>query len=65
MLPEENRLEAIEWISNQPEADGDDQPDRLARWEIRITLGGLANFYRIYDRITKETKELKVDVSTW
>jgi len=65
MLPEENRLEAIEWISNQPEHDVDHQPDRLGRWEIRIALGGFANFYRIYDRITKETKELEVDVSTW
>ena len=65
MLPEDNRLEAIEWISNQPETESDKSVDRLSRWEIRIVLGGLANFYVIYDRATKEMKELEQDVSTW
>ena len=65
MLPEKNRLEALEWISNQPETESDQSVDRLSRWEIRIVLGGLANFYLIHDRATKEIKELEVDVSTW
>jgi hypothetical protein len=65
MLPEENRLEALEWISNQPEHDVDHQPDRLSRWEIRIVLGGMKNFYVVNDRVTKQIKELKVDVSNY
>jgi hypothetical protein len=63
MLPEGNRLEAMEWISNQPEHDVDHQPDRLGRWEIRIVLGGMANFYVVNDRVTKQIKELKFDIS--
>jgi hypothetical protein len=62
MVPQENRQEALDWISNQPEALVDDQPDRLSRWEIRIVLGGFDNLYIIHDRATKQTKVLKPNI---
>jgi len=65
MLPEENRQEALDWMANQPPAYIDDTVDPMSRWEIRISLGGLANFYRIYDKITKETKQLEVNEDNW
>jgi hypothetical protein len=39
--------------------------DPISRWEIRISLGGLADFYRIYDKATKEIKELEVNEENW
>jgi hypothetical protein len=65
MLPEENRQEALDWMASQPPAHIDDTVDPISRWEIRISLGGLANFYRIYDKITKEIKELEVNEENW
>jgi hypothetical protein len=65
MLPEENRQEALDWMASQPPAHIDDTVDPMSRWEIRISLGGLANFYRIYDKITKEIKELEVNEENW
>jgi hypothetical protein len=65
MLPEENRQEALDWMASQPPAHIDDTVDPISRWEIRISLGGLANFYRIYDKITKETKQLEVNEDNW
>jgi hypothetical protein len=65
MLPEENRQEALDWMASQPPASIDDTVDPMSRWEIRISLGGLANFYRIYDKITKEIKELEVNEENW
>mgnify|MGYP000205087482 CR=1 FL=1 len=65
MLPEENRQEALDWMASQPPASIDDTVDPISRWEIRISLGGLANFYRIYDKITKEIKQLEVNEENW
>ena len=65
MLPEENRQEALDWMANQPPARIDETVDPLSRWEIRISLGGLADFYRIYDKATKEIKELEVNEENW
>ena len=65
VIPEENRIEALEWISQQPEAEVDDQVDRLSRWEIRISLGGLDNIYHIHDRVTKQNKTLKPNINNW
>jgi hypothetical protein len=65
MLPEENRQEALDWMASQPPASIDDTVDPMSRWEIRISLGGLANFYRIYDKITKEIKQLEVNEENW
>jgi hypothetical protein len=65
MLPEENRQEALDWMASQPPAHIDDTVDPISRWEIRISLGGLANFYRIYDKITKEIKQLEVNEENW
>jgi len=65
MLPEENRQEALDWMASQPPARIDDTVDPISRWEIRISLGGLADFYRIYDKATKEIKELEVNEDNW
>ena len=65
MLPEENRQEALDWMASQPSADIDETVDPISRWEIRISLGGFMDFYRIYDKATKEIKELKVDTENW
>jgi hypothetical protein len=65
MLPEENKQEALDWMASQPPAHIDDTVDPMSRWEIRISLGGLANFYRIYDKATKEIKELEVNEENW
>ena len=65
MLPEENRQEALDWMASQPPAHIDDTVDPISRWEIRISLGGLADFYRIYDKITKEIKQLEVNEENW
>ena len=65
MLPEENRQEALDWMANQPPAHIDDTVDPLSRWEIRISLGGLGDFYRIYDKATKEIKESEVNEENW
>jgi hypothetical protein len=43
----------------------DETVDPISRWEIRISLGGLADFYRIYDKATKEIKELEVNEENW
>lgn len=61
MLPENNRYEALEWMANQPPADIDETVDPISRWEIRISLGGLVDFYRIYDKALKEIKELEIN----
>ena len=65
MLPEENKQEALDWMANQPPASIDETVDPISRWEIRISLGGLADFYRIYDKATKEIKELEVNIDNW
>ena len=65
MLPEENRQEALDWMASQPPAHIDDTVDPISRWEIRISLGGLADFYRIYDKATKEIKQLEVNEENW
>jgi hypothetical protein len=65
MLPEENRQEALDWMANQPSASIDETVDPISRWEIRISLGGLGDFYRIYDKGTKEIKELEVNEENW
>jgi hypothetical protein len=65
MLPEENRQEALDWMANQPTASIDETVDPMSRWEIRISLSGLADFYRIYDKATKEIKELEVNEDNW
>jgi hypothetical protein len=65
VLPEENRIEALEWISQQPEAEVDDQVDRLSRWEIRISFCGFDNIYHIHDRATKQTKTLTPNTDNW
>lgn len=65
MLPEENRQEALDWMANQPSASIDETVDPMSRWEIRISLGGLGDFYRIYDKATKEIKELEVNEDNW
>jgi hypothetical protein len=65
MLPEENRQEALDWMASQPPERIDDTIDPMSRWEIRISLGGLADFYRIYDKATKEIKELEVNEDNW
>jgi hypothetical protein len=65
MLPEENRQEALDWMASQPPAHIDDTVDPMSRWEIRISLGGLADFYYIYDRSTKEKKSLELNEDNW
>jgi hypothetical protein len=65
ILPEENRQEALDWMASQPAASIDETVDPISRWEIRISLGGLADFYRIYDKATKEIKELEVNIDNW
>ena len=65
MLPEDNRYEALEWMASQPSAEIDETVDAISRWEIRISLGGMADFYRIYDKATKETKELEPNIENW
>ena len=65
MLPEENRQEALEWMASQPPSKADENVDPISRWEIRIGLGGLANFYYVYDRETKQTKQLQVNIENW
>ena len=52
-------------MANQPSASIDETVDPMSRWEIRISLGGLADFYRIYDKATKEIKELEVNEDNW
>jgi hypothetical protein len=65
MLPEENKQEALDWMENQPPASIDETVDPISRWEIRISLGGLADFYYIYDKATKEIKALEVNEENW
>ena len=65
ILPEENRQEALDWMASQPPAEIDETSDPISRWEIRISLGGMADFYRIYDKATKEIKLLSVDTDNW
>lgn len=65
MIPEENRHEALAWMASQPSADIDDTVDPISRWEIRISLGGLADFYYIYDKATKEKKMLEANEENW
>jgi hypothetical protein len=65
MLPEDNRQEALDWMANQPSASIDETVDPMSRWEIRISLGGLADFYYIYDRSTKEKKMLESNEDNW
>jgi hypothetical protein len=65
ILPEDNRQEALDWMASQPPASIDETIDPISRWEIRISLGGLADFYRIYDKATKEIKELEVNIDNW
>jgi hypothetical protein len=65
MLPEENRQEALDWMANQPPENIDETIDPISRWEIRISLGGLADFYYIYDKSTKQIKVLEVNIENW
>ena len=65
MIPEENRHEALAWMASQPSADIDDTVDPISRWEIRISLGGFMDFYRIYDKATKQIKELEPNTEHW
>ena len=52
-------------MANQPPARIDETVDPISRWEIRISLGGLADFYYIYDKATKEIKALEVNEENW
>jgi len=65
MIPEENRHEALAWMASRPSADIDETADPISRWEIRISLGGFMDFYRIYDKATKEIKELEPNTENW
>jgi hypothetical protein len=65
MLPEENRQEALDWMANQPSENIDETVDPISRWEVRISLGGLGNFYYIYDKPTKQIKVLEVNEDNW
>lgn len=65
MLPKENRQEALDWMASQPPASIDETVDPIRRWEIRISLGGMVHFYRIYDKATKEIKLLTVNTDNW
>jgi hypothetical protein len=65
MLPEENKQEALDWMANQPPARIDETVDPISRWEIRIHLGGLADFYYIYDKATLEKKMLEASEENW
>jgi len=65
MLPEENRQEALDWMASQPPERIDETVDPISRWEIRISLGGLADFYYIYDKATGEKKMLESNEDDW
>lgn len=61
VLGEENREtaeDAFYWMARQASENIDETIDPNERWEIQISIGKITAFYNLYDKSTKEKRQL-------